>query len=103
MHSHDITALIRDTEVHERALFTPKQTNQPAVRRSTVSGLDVSRRSLIEDSTSTHFSRLGSPMVARLGGEIEKEIRKRQANGGKEQGELDVTILLEGAEKLCGI
>lgn len=42
-------------------------------------------------------------MVARLGGEIEKEIRKGQANGGKEQGELDVTILLEGAEKLCGI
>ena len=104
LHSHDITALIRDTEAHERALFTlagsdegPRPTTSSIARRSTVHGLN---------GTGNNFSqshRQRSTVATLLGGDLGEQVRKLGTKDGGERGEVDVNVLLKGAEKLCGI
>ena len=99
MQRHDITTLIRDTEAHERALFTLAPPDQlPGVpdanlpRRSTVhvngTGLGRSQRQ-------------GNAVATLLGGELGEQIRKENSKDGREKGEVNVNLLLKGAEKLC--
>lgn len=106
LHSPDITALIRDTEAHERALFTlasPNDSGTRSERRTTVHGLGGSRNSLKNGVGLIRAPRHDSAVATLLGGELGEEIRKRGMGDGRERGEVDVELLLKGAEKLCGI
>ncbi|KAI6083000.1 DASH complex, subunit Spc34 [Hypoxylon rubiginosum] len=110
----DITSLIRDTEAHERALFSvppppPPSSSQvqdppkQSTRRQTVfnvasgevttSGGDARRN--------TGAPRRHTAVAAVLGGDLHEQIRRSERRGGKE--DVDVELLLKGAEKLCGV
>ena len=107
LHSHDITALIRDTEAHERALFTlasPKESSVGVSRRRTVHGLGGSQNSLTNGVSLIRAPRHESAVATLLGGALGEEVRKSAIyNDGRERGEVDVDVLLKGAEKLCGV
>ncbi|KAG8529368.1 uncharacterized protein KY384_006004 [Bacidia gigantensis] len=97
---HDITALIRDTEAHERALFTLAPPDQlPGVpdaylpRRNTISN--------VKGAKLARGQRQEPAVAVLLGGELGDQIRKENSKEGKEMGEVDVNLLLKGAEKLC--
>ena len=45
----------------------------------------------------------GSTAATILGGELGEQIRKETSREGKDRGEVDVNLLLRGAEKLCTI
>ncbi|KAK4903260.1 hypothetical protein LTR27_000188 [Elasticomyces elasticus] len=105
LHTSDITALIRDTEAHERALFhlappplpskaadfTGSVTTAPAptARRATGYGGGVRQPK-------------SKAVAAVLGGDLYKKTRRVEDTGGKHGG-IDVEVLLEGAEKLGGV
>ena len=44
-----------------------------------------------------------SAVATLLGGELGEQIRKEGAKEAKERGEVDVNLLLKGAEKLCSV
>ncbi|KAL8760444.1 MAG: hypothetical protein Q9199_000068 [Rusavskia elegans] len=107
---HDITALIRDTEPHERVLFrsappapASTQSHDGGPRRNTVYG---SKRKSEHSSNSIDFPwppRPRSVVTTLLETELREQIRSGGAQPGKARGEVDVDVLLKGAEKLCGI
>ncbi|KAI1503997.1 DASH complex, subunit Spc34 [Biscogniauxia marginata] len=112
--NHDITSLIRDTEAHERALFSvppppPPATAQPqepakqSSRRQTV--FNVASGEVTTSSSGTGRSsgapRRHTAVTAVLGGDLHDQIKRSERRGGKEN--VDVEILLRGAEKLCGV
>ncbi|RPA84349.1 DASH complex, subunit Spc34 [Ascobolus immersus RN42] len=97
LHTPDITKLLRDTEAHERALFT-------AVT-------DADKTSYVT-SGSVNFSSGGNvgikrntAMGAYLGGDMERRIRRGTIAGGGVLGGtgVDVELLLKGAERLVGV
>ena len=110
----DITSLIRDTEAHERALFSvppppppatapPQENSKPSSRRQTVFNVASG-----EITTSASTSRAGgaaprrnTAVAAVLGGDLHEQIRRSERRSGKD--DVDVEILLRGAEKLCGV
>ncbi|PHH77945.1 hypothetical protein CDD80_7568 [Ophiocordyceps camponoti-rufipedis] len=112
--NNDITNLIRDTEAHERALFsvppppplsTPTQTStrgdadpEPARRRQTVFSVASGEVTAAPPARggSAH-PRRRTAVAAVLGGEMHEQLRADR------KGELDVEVLLRGAEKLCGV
>jgi hypothetical protein len=122
---HDITALIRDTESHERALFT---VTRAAAAASSVQSSSASsrRRTTVGPATAGFLAaggvggaaaaggggggggargsapRRNAAVAAVLGGDLAERIRRSGAGGAK-AGEVDVLALLEGAEKLCGV
>ncbi|KAM0805506.1 DASH complex subunit Spc34-domain-containing protein [Usnea florida] len=107
LHSHDITALIRDTEAHERALFTlaePDRGSYPSAanvaRRSTVHGLNGAGDTYGNGNGLLRGQRPRSAVATLLGGEYGEQMRK---DGAKERGQVDVELLLKGAEKLCSV
>lgn len=116
LHNHDITALIRDTESHERALFSLTPADKPShARASTVPG-DRRKTTFNAPETSDdrgHFKapRKGTAVASVLGGDLHGEInnqirRAAQSHGesGKTQKDhLDVELLLKGAEKICSV
>ncbi|KAL7820829.1 DASH complex, subunit Spc34 [Trichoderma gracile] len=116
--NHDITSLIRDTEAHERALFSvpppPKPSSKPTdeqgesrprKRRQTV--FNVASGEVTTGPTTTTTTRGSAAphrrtaVAAVLGGEMHEQLRR----GGEadRKGDLDVEVLLRGAEKLCGV
>ena len=110
LHAHDITALIRDTEAHERALFTlaePDRGSRPSTtslaHRSTVPGLNCAGEFYGNGNGLMRSHKPRSAVATLLGGELGEQIRKEGAKEGKERGEVDVNILLKGAEKLCSV
>ena len=110
LHSHDITALIRDTEAHERALFTFAPTDQSSrpsaatiARRSTVRGLNGARERYTNGGNFIRSHRPTAAVATLLGGDLGEQIRKESAKEAKERGDVDVNLLLKGAEKLCGV
>ena len=110
--SHDITSLIRDTEPHERALFTftPSRQNTFDPRSSSTHenapykyGHGIDGR-LPGPGTGSYPSSLRSTTVRTLlGGEVLEQIRKSNIKEALERTDVDVELLLEGAEKLCGV
>ncbi|KAI1385454.1 DASH complex, subunit Spc34 [Hypoxylon trugodes] len=111
----DITSLIRDTEAHERALFSvppppppsiaPKEPEPPkqSSRRQTVFNVASGE---VTTSGSNTGRNAGAPrrhtaVAAVLGGDLHEQIRRSERRGGKD--DVDVEILLKGAEKLCGV
>ncbi|KAK1783353.1 DASH complex subunit Spc34 [Copromyces sp. CBS 386.78] len=119
--NHDITSLIRDTEAHERALFSvppppPKATTQapdppkPANRRQTifnVAGGEVTTGPPTNSTRTSGPTRRNTAVAAVLGGDLHAQITRRNPGSGGGQGgsggELDIEVLLRGAEKLCTV
>jgi hypothetical protein len=119
---HDITALIRDTEAHERALFTVTRAQQQQASASAASS--SRRRTTVGPATAGFLAAggvggaaqagtggapraVGAPrrnaaVAAVLGGDLAERIRRSNSAAPK-SGEVDVLALLEGAEKLCGV
>ena len=103
LHPHDITALIRDTEAHERALFTfvpPEAASFESKSRKSLYPNDGEQRA----QAKPHFGLKSTTAVGRiLGRAIVENIRRRDRDGEGGKHELDVEALLRGAEKLCTI
>lgn len=104
---HDITALIRDTEAHERALFhlapPPLPTKAPGpdfagVPLSNPATTSTSRRATVYGSRQPK----NKAVAAVLGGELYQQTRKESA-AARQKGEVDVEVLLEGAERLAAV
>ncbi|KAL8928521.1 MAG: hypothetical protein Q9208_001755 [Pyrenodesmia sp. 3 TL-2023] len=104
---HDITALIRDTEAHERALFraaSPDSTRLPPKQtRSTAYGSKIDREKLASGTAFLQQRRQYSAVATVLGGELGERLRNEGTQSGKDRGEVDVELLLQGAEKLSGV
>ncbi|KFH48352.1 hypothetical protein ACRE_008780 [Hapsidospora chrysogenum ATCC 11550] len=110
--NHDITSLIRDTEAHERALFsvpapstqssTPAEETKKPSRRRTV--FNVASGEITTGAPTTRGAasnpRRHTAVAAVLGGEMHEQLRRGEAVRG---GDVDVEVLLRGAETLCGV
>lgn len=126
--NHDITSLIRDTEAHERALFSVPPPPPPATAPASVEPAkqtSSSRRQTVFNvaagevttggSGSGHGvggSGVGGPrrhtaVAAVLGGDLHEQIRRSERRGRNAKGtgadDVDVELLLRSAEKLCGV
>ncbi|KAI1634564.1 DASH complex, subunit Spc34 [Biscogniauxia mediterranea] len=112
--NHDITSLIRDTEAHERALFSvppppppvtapPQEEPKKSSRRQTVFNVASGEVTTSGSSTgrTSGVPRRHTAVTAVLGGDLHDQIRRSERRGNKE--DVDVEILLRGAEKLCGV
>ncbi|KAJ2902295.1 DASH complex subunit Spc34 [Zalerion maritima] len=107
--NHDITSLIRDTEAHERALFSvppppPPATGQnpdpkPQSRRQTVFNVASGEVTTGPATTAGRAPRRHTAVAAVLGGQLHQQIVRRNTSGG----ELDIETLLRGAQKLCSV
>ncbi|RKF58577.1 putative dash complex subunit spc34 [Golovinomyces cichoracearum] len=105
LHTPDITLLIRDTEPHERALFSVAQPPQPATslksekpsssRRRTV--FNVSHGEVMAPRPSMRAPRQNTAVAAVLGPELN---RKVEISDSIVSGDIDVEVLLCGVEKL---
>lgn len=120
---HDITTLIRDTETHERALFSvppppPPKAQDPSAnkRRTTVFQGQAASKESAFGGENVRAPRRNTAVAAVLGKDLVERIRKGGGGGAgsglgyqsfergqREKGEVDVEVLLEGAEKLCGV
>jgi hypothetical protein len=112
LRQHDITTLIRDTEAHERALFTVPKPEQN--RRSTVFPANNTIPGALGGPNAVRGPRRNTAVAAVLGGNLVEQIKRGggggagsafgyREGGGRDKGEIDVNVLLEGAEKLCGV
>ncbi|PSR80989.1 DASH complex subunit Spc34 [Coniella lustricola] len=118
--SHDITSLIRDTEAHERALFSVPPPPPPPTHQAQAEQFEnvrsSSRRQTVfnvtggEVTTGPPKSRsAGNPrrntaVAAVLGGEMHASIMKRVPLSQREAGgDVELDMLLKGAEKLCHV
>lgn len=117
LNTPDITALIRDTEAHERALFslgptdpyagTRGNTENPS-RRSTIFN---TQREAIGEEGNFRPPRRGTAVATVLGGDMSERIRREYGRDAKdsrlevqrEKDDIDVELLLRGAEKLCAV
>lgn len=108
---HEITALIRDTEIHERALFSIAP--PPVSSKSDSNQFPSSPRS--RQSVAPHATRQpkrNTAVAAVLGRELYRKVREADASvaqsGGygnrtRAKGEVDVEVLLQGATRLCEV
>lgn len=124
LQNHDITSLIRDTEPHERALFSvppppaaPKHTDPSASanRRNTIFNANGAGASISGGgANAVRAPRRNTAVAAVLGNNLVERIRQGGGGGagsglgyrkydGNNKNEVDVESLLEGAEKLLGV
>ena len=110
LHAHDITALIRDTEAHERALFHLAPPPLPAKASEFTSSVTSNAPPNTAGRRATGYATAGGrrpksrAVAAVLGGDLYQKTRKPEGSGvGRQKGELDVEVLLEGAEKLGAV
>ncbi|ETN45402.1 uncharacterized protein HMPREF1541_09233 [Cyphellophora europaea CBS 101466] len=106
--SHEITTLIRDTEPHERALFSL----DPNVTKGPTSNNEYSHGSVYGSDRISHGRKsiyaTGPPVkqsaVARvLGPDMLYEIRQTSGSAARGKSVVNVEVLLRGAEKLCEV
>ena len=68
---------------------------------------NLPRRSTLHNNTKGptlgRTQRQGSAVATLLGGELGEQIRNEGSKEGKGRGEVDVNLLLKGAEKLCSV
>ncbi|KAK0364958.1 hypothetical protein LTR91_021395 [Friedmanniomyces endolithicus] len=107
LHTHDITALIRDTEAHERALFhlaPPPLPIKASDFQNSASSSAAPASSAAGRRATTYGARQpkSRAVAAVLGGDLYQKTRKAAESGAasRQKGDIDVEILLEGAEKL---
>ncbi|KAK7431599.1 hypothetical protein QQZ08_001817 [Neonectria magnoliae] len=114
--NHDITSLIRDTEPHERALFSvppppPPSANlkptEPEKKKSSSRRQTVFNVASGEVTTgpptrggAPHNPRRHTAVSAVLGGQMHDQLRRGEQD---RKGDVDVSVLLRGAETLCGV
>jgi DASH complex subunit Spc34 len=108
LHPHDITTLIRDTEAHERALFSVPTESRDSRRNTVFPGSN----GLVGPQT-VRGPRRNTAVAAVLGGDLVERIRRGGGGGagsalgyregGGRGGEVDVEVLLEGAQRLCAV
>ena len=113
----DITALIRDPDSHENALFsvvppgdlsTVHDSNDDTARRSTF--FQVNENAL-GGNRSFQPPRRNTAVAAVLGGDMADRIRRERLGEGKgsrrrtglQKDDIDIDLLLKGAEKLCKV
>ncbi|KAK3710914.1 hypothetical protein LTR37_009935 [Vermiconidia calcicola] len=104
--NHDITSLIRDTEQHERALF---HLAPPPLPKSGSSSYVDSINSAAPAASTAGRRQTGygarqpknKAVAAVLGGDLYQQTRG--ADTSRQKGELDVELLLHGAEKLAAV
>lgn len=109
--SHDITTLIRDTEAHERALFQLdssakqyKSSQRRATRRGTIYPGDAENDSMVNRLYSMRNGRTQSAVARVLGSDVMEEIKRSTSASVKgPRGDINVELLLRGAEMLCNI
>ncbi|EXJ94633.1 hypothetical protein A1O1_03029 [Capronia coronata CBS 617.96] len=102
---HEITTLIRDTEPHERALFSldPSaliRTRQQNGIRSTGAESGLHGREFLFPSAPPVKQ---SVITRLLGNEMLQEIRKSSSNTARSKDGVNVEALLQGAQRLCQI
>lgn len=115
---HDITSLIRDTEAHERALFSVPPPPSAAAAAAAAKSAKIAAESeakpknrrqtvfnVASGEVTTGPPTRGAPhrrtaVAAVLGGEMHEQLRRGETD---RKGDLDVEVLLRGAEKLCGV
>ena len=106
--NHEITTLIRDTEPHERALFSidPDARVLPTQRRSNrrnttfVSDENQATSSFNAIPRKQSVARvLGSDMLQEIEGYRGNPTTRKMGNSGA----VDIEMLLRGAEKLCAV
>lgn len=117
---HDITALIRDTEAHERALFSlapPPVPSKSQIHQFSSTLAAPAHQTSHQSRSALHQSSARQPrrhtaVAAVLGGDLYRHTRNgldaTSANpyGGpvaRDRSAVDVELLLEGAEKLCAV
>jgi len=105
----DITSLIRDTEPHERALFsvppppppvtstTPYADPKSSTRRQTVFNVAAGEVTA-GTTTGSRAPRRNTAVAAVLGAELHSEVRKTEG-----KGEIDIEVLMRGVEKLNNV
>jgi len=109
LHPHDITTLIRDTEAHERALFTIAPPESGSFEPSSTCKSTIFRPDNIHgedagNNAGTYRGLRPTTAVGRiLGGDMMDQIRKGTTASGRDRTEADVDLLLTGAEKLCSV
>ena len=117
LHNRDITALLRDTEAHERALFSlAREESIRKKRRATAVGKrrNTAFPGQVEESKPEYTFRAprrGTAVAAVLGGSLNERIRleyqrdHHDARRGQAQqtDDFDVELLLTGAERLCSV
>ena len=99
LNTHDITSLIRDTEPHERALFTLDPQAKGARRARTTQQWTRFDDDL-RNGLGMQVPRQGSAAAATLGKELGEQIRNEAS---RSRGDVDIDVLIKGAERLCGI
>lgn len=115
---HDITALIRDTEPHERALFSiapppvPSKTQIHQFSSTISASVNSSQPRASLPPATTRPPRRGTAVAAVLGGDTYRRIRNGATTDQsttygrprpRDQAELDVDLLLNAAEKLLNV
>lgn len=117
LNAPDITALIRDTETHERALFSLATPNDSSIGKSTFD--NPARRSTafnVQEEGPKHehtfrAPRRGTAVAAVLGGDLQQQIKREYTRNNRDprrekrdyKDDIDVEILLKGVEKLCNL
>ncbi|KAK4869796.1 hypothetical protein LT330_005520 [Penicillium expansum] len=108
--SHDITALIRDTEAHERALFQVDPSTKAhgsqrrATRRGTMFPAETERESMASRIYSARDNRNQSAVARVLGHDMMEEIKRSAGTSSRgPRGEVNIEVLLRGAEILCNV
>jgi hypothetical protein len=104
--------LIRDTEAHERALFSvppppppvasQKPDPKPSSRRQTVFNV-ASGEVTTGPPTTRAGPRRNTAVAAVLGGDLHDQLRRGETSASGSKGDVDVEVLLRGAEKLCSV
>ncbi|KAK4938670.1 hypothetical protein LTR10_020938 [Elasticomyces elasticus] len=95
---HEITTLIRDTEPHERALFTLDRSAVDRSRQQKASLLGPALQASKTTPPATHPMKQ-SAVTRLLGNDMLQEIRQAT----NRHGGVNVEVLLRGAEKLCNV
>lgn len=116
--AHDITALIRDTEPHERALFSiapppvPSKTQIHQFSSTVSASVNSSHAPSGVASATVRPPRRHTAVAAVLGGDVYRRTRtgdapnqsnRYGASQGRDKPDLDVDLLLHGAEKLAAV
>jgi len=105
LNDHEITTMIRDTEPHERSLFS---VDPSAVNRNR--SQNIAQSALAENGTYGRKSIFPtaqpvkqSAITRLLGSEMLQEIRLSSRNTARSRDSVNVEVLLRGAEKLCDV
>ena len=99
LNNPEITTLIRDTEPHERALFSLDPDGVARNRRQT-NGTDINLHGRKSGFPTNHPLKQ-SAVTSVLGHDMLREIR--QSSNARAHGRVNVEVLLRGAEKLCEV